>query len=260
MPSLKEIQDAFTQNVLSDDPGIVEHIRGTKKASSELRLAIYSNAYRERLIEALGNDYEMLEKCLGEDNFRGLCTSYIEKYPSTYYSLRWFGRNFPAFLEYSPEQGFHRWEAELAQLEWQFIEAFDSANIDSISEADAAMVPPSAWPTLSLVFHPSVKLLTLWWNTLDIWRAAKKDQQPPQPERLSQQSHCLIWRDGLMTQYRSLEADEATSLSVAIHGDNFSEICSALATELHDQEQVPMRAASFLKGWMAASMLTQLKT
>ena len=260
MLSLKEIQDAFTQHVMTNDQRIVEHVVGTKKASSELRLGIYDNAYRERLIEALANDYEMLEKLIGENNFRLMCTSYIEQYPSTYYSLRWFGKNFPEFLEYSPDKGQHEWEAELAYLEWQFIEAFDSANTETVSEADAAAIPPESWPTLSMEFHPSVKLLNLWWNTLDLWQAAKKDAQPPQPIRLSQQSHCLMWRDKLMTQYRSLEPDEAVALCVAIAGANFTEICSALASELHDQEQVPMKAAGFLKGWLAAGMLTQLKT
>jgi hypothetical protein len=178
MLSLKEIQDAFTQNLMADDQSIVAHVIGTKKASSELRMGIYGNAYRERLIEALANDYEMLEKLLGEDNFRLLCTSYIKQYPSTYYSLRWFGKDFPTFLEYSPEKGQHDWEAELAYLEWQFINAFDSANTETISEADAAAIPPEKWPTLSMVFHPSVKLLNLWWNTLDLWKAAKKDKQP----------------------------------------------------------------------------------
>ena len=138
MLSLKEIQDAFTKNIMADDQSIVEHVIGTKKASNKLRLAIYGNAYRERLIESLCNDYEMMEKLLGEDNFRLICTSYIEKYPSTYYSLRWFGKDFPGFLEYSPEKGNHDWEAELAHLEWQFIEAFDSANIEIVSEVDVA--------------------------------------------------------------------------------------------------------------------------
>ena len=260
MLSLKEIQHAFTKNVMSDDQSITEHVIGTTMGSSELRMGIYGNAYRERLIEALANDYEMLEKLLGEDNFRIICTSYIKKYPSIYYSLRWFGKNFPDFLEYSPEKGHHDWEAEIAHLEWQFINAFDSANIETVTEADAASIPPEAWPTLSMDFHPSVKLLNLWWNTLDLWLAAKKDTQPPQPERLNQQSHCLMWRNNLMTQYRSLEADEAVALSSALAGANFSDICSALASEINDPEQVPMKAASFLKGWLAAGMLTQFKT
>jgi len=260
MLSLKDIQDAFTNNILADDQSIVQHVVGTQKASSEVRLAIYANAYRERLIEALANDYEMLEKLIGEDNFRLMCTSYIDQYPSTYYSLRWFGKDLPEFLEYSPDKGQHDWEAELAQLEWQFIEAFDSENIETVSEANAAAIPPESWPTLSMVFHPSVKMLNLWWNTLDLWQAAKKDTQPPQPTRLSQQSHCLLWRDKLRTQYRSLEPDETVALSAALAGANFTEICTAIATEIDDQELVPMRAASFLKTWLAASMLTQLKT
>jgi hypothetical protein len=69
-----------------------------------------------------------------------------------------------------------------------------------------------------------------------------------------------MWRDELRTQYRSLQADEEVARSAALAGANFTEICSALATELNDQEQTPMKAASYLKGWLAAGMLTQLKT
>ena len=259
MLSLEEIQKAFTQHVMNDDPGIIKHVSGTEKTPSELRLSIYSNAYRERLIETLAHDYEMLEKLLGEEAFRRLSTIYINKHPSHYYSLRWFGENLSQFLGYTPEQGTHDWEAEMAQLEWQFIEAFDAANMNTVTEADAAAIPPDAWPTLSVEFHPSVHMVTLWWNTLDLWQAAKQDQQPPQPTRLSQQSHCLMWRDKLMTQYRSLEADEAIAMSAALGGANFSEICGALAEELQDQEQVPMKAAGFLKGWLGSGMLIQLK-
>ena len=260
MLSLRELQDAFTKNMMADDQAIVEHVVGSKKASSELRIAIYGNAYRERLIETLVNDFEMLEKLLGEDNFRLMATAYIEKHPSTYYSLRWFGKTFPDFLGYSPDKGHHDWEAEVAYLEWQFINAFDSANIEAVTETDAAAIPPESWPTLSMVFHPSVKLLNLWWNSLDLWQAVKKDTQPPNPERLNQQSHCLMWRKNLMTQYRSVQADEAVALSAAIEGANFSEICSALATEIEDPELIPMNAAALLKGWLAAGMLTQLNT
>lgn len=260
MHSLKQIQEAFTQHMMTDNPVIENHVMGTERAPVELRLDIYRNAYRERLIETLSGDFEVLATLIGENAFRRLCKTYIDKYPSTYYTLRWFGKNLPAFLDYSSEEGSHEWEAEMAQFEWTFFDAFDAADDSTVTEQDAALIPPDAWPTLSATFNSSVRIIPLWWNTLDLWQAVKKDKQPPKPVRLTQTSYCLMWRRDLVTQYRSLEADEAVVISTALSGANFSEICGALAGELHDQEQVPMKAAGYLKGWLTSGMLTKLST
>lgn len=259
MLSLKQLQEAFTEHVTTNNNVITDHVTGTKNVPKELRLDIYRNAYRERLIETLASDYEILAKLIGEDAFRRLCTTYIDNYPSSHYSLRWFGRHLSAFLGYSAEKGIHEWEAEMAQFEWTFIDAFDAANTITASEDDAAAIPPDAWPTLSVTFHPSVHILQLWWNTIELWQAAKNDKQPPDPVRLDQYSHCLMWRKDLITQYRTVESDEAAALTAALSGANFSDICGVLAEELHDQEQVPMKVASYLKGWLTEGMLAQLK-
>jgi hypothetical protein len=99
----------------------------------------------------------------------------------------------------------------------------------------------------------------MWWNTLDLWQAAKDDRQPPQPVRLNQNSYCLLWRNNLVTQFRSLESDEVAALSAALAGAKFPDICGALAEEVEEPEQIPMTAAGFLKGWLAAGLLTGLK-
>ena len=210
----------------------------------------------DRLEEALESDYEILKQLLGEEVFSEACMAYIQQYPSRYYSLRWFGRDFPVFLGYQAESGEHHWPAEIAQLEWSFIGAFDAADAVSLTEADAAAIPPEAWPELRMQFHPSVRTLSIWWNTLARWRAAKNAQPIPEPARLPEPAQCLLWRHELMTQYRSMEADEAIAIQSALAGASFSEICGALAEEMQDQEMVPMQAAGFLKTWLAAGMIT----
>lgn len=260
MFSLKQLQDAFAEHMMTENSVINKHVTGTSKVPGDLRLDIYRNAYRERLIETLSSDYEIIEKLIGEEAFRRLCTVYIDNFPSSHYSLRWFGKNLSMFLDYSPDKGSHGWEAEMAHFEWMFIQAFDAANAITVTEQDAAEIPPDKWPTLSVSFHPSVHVIPLWWNTLDLWQAAKDDNQPPDPVRLAQNSHCLMWRKNLVTQYRSLDTDEAVALSAALSGANFSEICGVLAEELLDQEQVPIKAAGYLKGWLASGMLTQLNS
>lgn len=260
MSSLKELQNAFKRNVMSGDETFGKFINSTEAVSSDVRLAIYGNAYYARLEEALESDYGILKQLLGEDVFEEACLAYIHKYPSHYYSLRWFGQDFPEFLGYLPDSGEHHWPAEMAQLEWSFVGAFDAADATLATEADAAMIAPEAWATLTIGFHPSVRTMAIWWNTLARWRAAKNAQTVPEPVRLSEPAQCLLWRHELMTQYRSMEADESVALQAALAGANFPELCGALAEEMQDQEMVPMKAAGFLKAWLAAGMITAFHT
>lgn len=256
---LKALQNAFKQNVLTGDEAFGQYIVSTEAVSSDVRLAIYGNAYYSRLEEALESDYEVLKQLLGEDVFGEACLAYIHKHPSHHYSLRWFGQNFPAFLGYLPDTGEHHWPAEMAQLEWNFVGAFDAADAEAMTEADVAAIPPEAWSNLRMQFHPSVRMFTIWWNTLARWRAAKDSETVAESVRLSEPAQCLLWRNELMTQYRSMEADEAIAFQAALAGASFPEVCGALAEEMQDQEMVPMKAAGFLKAWLAAGMITAFR-
>jgi len=258
MPGLKELQNAFKRNVVNGDEEFGKYINSTGAVSGDVRLAIYGNAYFSRLEEALESDYEILKQLLGEDVFSEACMAYTHKYPSRYYSLRWFGQDFPVFLGYQPASGEHHWPAEMAQLEWCFVGAFDAADAVVATEADAAAIAPEAWAELTVRFHPSVRTMVIWWNTLARWRAAKNAETVPGSVRLPEPAQCLLWRHELMTQYRSMEADEAVALEAALAGESFSGLCGALAEEMQDQEMVPMKAAGFLKTWLAAGMISEL--
>lgn len=258
MPGLKELQSAFKRNLMLGNMDIAEMVDETAKLGRDLRLEIYGNAYRSRLQEALTCDYEILQTLLGEEAFSELSESYIDAHPSRFFSLRWFGEKLPQYLGYDSDTGSHDWRAEMAQLEWSFVNVFDAADVVLATESDAAMILPEAWPLLSVKFHPSVKVLSLWWNTLPRWRAGKEGESVAEPERLSQASACLLWREDLKTRFRSLETLEAVALHAALTGANFSELCGVLANELSDQEQVPMQAAGFLKTWLSAGMITEL--
>ena len=120
MPVLSEIQSEFQRHVLSEHPAIEAHIAGTANHAGDRRLAVYCDAYRARLSEALATDYEVLHTCVGDEDFDTMCRAYIDAHPSTYYSLRWFGQNFPAFLRsrYTENLG------ELADFEWSLVAAF----------------------------------------------------------------------------------------------------------------------------------------
>jgi len=59
----------------------------------------------------------------------------------------------------------------------------------------------------------------------------------------------LIWRQGLETRWRPLDAPAARLLQCALRGETFAELCALAATEVGD-EQAALHAASALRAWI----------
>lgn len=258
MLGLKELQGAFKRHLLEADPAIAEHIVGSGALGEEARLGIYAYAYRARLEEALATDFGGLQGLLGEDAFHELCQAYIDARPSTHFSLRWFGAGLAELLAQAPAYADRPHLAEMAAFEWALTEVFDAANADCADASAAQAVPPQAWPTLRVALHPAVKLLRLEWNTPSLWRAARDATEEAPPLR-QEPGGWLLWRQGLTTRYRSLDEDEAAALELVAGRGDFAELCECLEAWM-PPDQVPMRAASLLKTWLADSMVHRLET
>lgn len=260
MISLQALQAEFKQYLLEDDDKISSHVVTTSNVSNEVRLGLYSNAYYARLAEALENDYQALSVLLGEEAFVSLCHEYTRAYPSTYYTLRFFGQHLDRFLRKHSQYKTQQHLIELAVFEWSFINAFDAADIDAIGESDIAAVPQDAWPALKIILHPSIQCVKHTYNVRAIWSAVKDEKPLPLPEPLSEPDHYLIWRDvsTMKTQYRYLEPDEALALNLVLKGGRFVAICEALTTVIDDQNDIPLRVASLLKTWIVAGLVADL--
>lgn len=257
MKNLQNLQASFKRFLFEQDNGISSHIISTENFNNNTRLAIYGNAYHSRLVEALANDYPAIKFLLGADDFEVLGLAYIKVHPSTFYSLRWFGQHLAQFLANHKIYARQTYLAELADFEWAFVNAFDARDCKVLEIKDAATLPPDAWPTLQIVFHPSVWVVSCSWNCLSIWQAMKNKMRVPKPELLNNKVSYLIWKQGLNTKYRSLEPDEAAALSLVENGANFADLCSALNQQL-ETDETALRAASLLKTWLADDLIIRI--
>ena len=104
---------------------------------------------------SLKANFPILEACLGHEAFEGLAFEYIDKFPSTYRSIRWYGDDFSAFLKENGD-GFL---AELAEFEWKMTLAFDAADEESLKIEQMAAIPPEAWANLRFQAHASLQLM-----------------------------------------------------------------------------------------------------
>src|ERR1700688_4459867 len=89
------------------------------------RLGIYRNAYRVRLIEALGDTYPILHALLGDEVFVALGREFVCAHRSVHRSIRWYGSELSEFLTRCPPYAEQPILAELALLEWTLAEVFD---------------------------------------------------------------------------------------------------------------------------------------
>jgi len=260
MRSLAELQQTFQDSVLNTGAAkSTAWISIGGRADPKLQLSIYSHAYRARLTEVLMNDYPAVRMALGEDRFYRLADDYIRAHPSHYFSLRDFGSHLPGFtgdlISRDADYQDMPWLQELSLFEWTLGQAFDAADTTLFTELEMAAIPPLDWSDLKFRLHPSALRLDLAWNAPEMWRALTADNPVPVTAVHEAASPWLVWREQLVTRFRSLPTDEALALDALRTGGNFTNLCEALATLLLE-EDVPLRAAGLLKGWIRQGLIS----
>ncbi len=249
----RELENYLLGTDPSPNPRLRASLRGGPTLSAEDGLAIYHHAYRARLLETLRGDYPAVHGWLGDQQFDALAGAYIQAQPSRHFSLRWLGAELAEFIDgyLLAEQAAPL--GELARLEWAFGRAFDAPPGEPLSLEQMAALAAEDWPTLQVRLLPCVQWQTCRFNSLALWRALKAQDEFPGSQALAQEQVCLIWRQGLISHYRSLDHSEAQALhGMAVDGWSFAELCEQLH-ELGDN--APLQAATWLRQWLSDGLL-----
>ena len=255
MSALATLQKQFQDSVHHFTPDIDTEIVGTERVDVATRVAIYSNGYRLRILEALASDYPGLKALASDEAFDTLGRIYINSHPSRFFNLRWYGGKLEVFLreEYSEQPAW----GDMAAFEWAMGLAFDAPDAPTVTFEAMAALPPDAWPALTFALHPSVKRLDLVWPVPESWKATNADQPLPLLEQTAEPGHWLLWRRDLAAYFRSIGADEAWAIDAVTAGSNFAEICEGLAQWV-GEDRVALHAASLLRNWVLEQMITRI--
>jgi len=257
MKPLAVIEAQFQDYVLTGNPSIEGEIDGDGAGFLASRLAIYRDAYRLRLIEVLGSDYDVLHAYLGDQPFNTLAGEYVAAHPSKFRNVRWFGGRMADFLDATPRYANHAELGELARFEWSLGLAFDSADEAPVRFEDVAAVPPEAWADLRFRPHPSLLRMDLRTNAVAIWKAIGDAADPPPAETFAKPVAWAIWRKQHSPFFRSLEHDEAWALGALLVQASFGEICAGLC-EWVAEDAAAARAAGLLRGWVEEGWIAEL--
>lgn len=237
MSRLQTIQADFQACVLADGQGGGE------------RMAIYRNAYRSRLRDALCEAYDKTWSYAGDELFIELADSYRAAHPSTFRNLRRFGDGFAAHVAHHLAE--HPAVAELAAFEWALGIAFDAPDARPVSQEDLKDVPFEAWPALVFAFHPSLQIVEMGHNSVALWQALDAGVEPPDMTASPAPVCWAVWRRDNQPHFRSLDDFEARVLREVGSGQSFGDVCARAASD----DDAMLRMAACLQNWLAQAML-----
>lgn len=256
--TLPDLQTRFHRFVVAGDDTFRHDVVDDGRVDVDVRLAVYYDGYRLRLIEALETDFVALKTVLGDEKFDDLARAYIDAHTSDHFSLRHFGRHLPGFLS-----GHEPWKdepllADIATFEWAMTHAFDAEDAPLATVSDMAAVAPEDWPGLTFRLHPSVQRIDIRWNAPALWSAAKNGEPLPSPEQSPWPVGWVVWRQDLQVYFRSLSVDQTWMLDALRDGKSFADICEGL-TEWIDAQNVALHAAGLLKQWLEDGMINEIR-
>jgi Putative DNA-binding domain len=253
--SLAELQRRMQDSILKRNTNTLPHVKQTPRDTPEVMFGVYQNAYRLRLVEILGNDHPRLKCFMGDEDFARMGGAYVDAHPSDQPNARWFSRHLPEFLAKAWPWSRKPELSDLAILEKSLNDAFDAPEAPFLTQTGLAALDPGRFGDAVFAIHPSARRFTVKTNVTSIWSSMKCDVRHPLAEKLKEPMEILVWRQGSSARFRMLGAEEAMALDEAGRGVPFGVLCEMIAV-MDDPDSAALRAASYLRGWIEAEIIS----
>jgi hypothetical protein len=226
---------------------------------SSSRLEIYIDAYFERLLECLGQEFQATRAALGDENFNAVAFGYLRREPSRSYTLNELGATFPSYLSETrlheraaPVDAARSWGefiVELAAFERVLRDVFDgpgSENIETMEFSHLAAQLADSAGQLRLLPAPSLRLVQFDHHVHRFWQDWKDSGAvvvpPPAPAYLA------ISRRDFAVQRHELSALQFELLARLLEGQSLSDAIEATAVQSGALESL---LADSLQAWFA---------
>lgn len=255
MRQLRDLQRAFFGAITrahEDDVRALEladEIREHGALGALDRIDVYAGMYCARLVEALAEDYPRVAATLGPDAFADVAHRYVERHRSTHPSLRWFGREFGAFLSTDGGARHPSYIAALAHLEWARLEVFDAADAEALEIDDLRRFAAEEWATIRFETHPAVTIVQVQWPVHRVWAG-----EAVPADWLPQETWLRVWRQGDQVFQAPMDAAERIAFDHLRRRDDFGALCAGLA-EIAAADDAPRVAGALVLRWVQDGIL-----
>jgi hypothetical protein len=206
---------------------------GNDRLSPAEQLDVYREQYLLRHLDVLREDFLTLEHALGDTRFETLAKAYLKALPSRSFSLRDLGVDLPRFVAETAPWSEDPLLADLARLEWAFVDAFDAPDAPPLDLATVTAVPEDAWPSARLVLQPSVQRLALRYPAHEA-RLAVRSGEPSAAEAMKRPpptpTYVVLFRGAERLQCLAIDPDAYALLDELARGTALGDACERVAT------------------------------
>ncbi len=230
MPSLHELQRAFTGALLFDETADIEpHVlaNGVEPAA---RLRIYRNNTRENFLATLRAAYPVLERLVGAAYFRQVALGYLQRFPSPSGDLQHVGERLATYLERRFAASEYAYFIDVARLEWAYQEVLVAAEHAPLDLGRLQGIEPADYANLRFALHPAVRLVESSFPVLTIWTANQADGASEEVIDLRQGGErVLVQRTRDAVELTRLPQPDSAFLSAVAAGDTLIRAAEAAA-------------------------------
>lgn len=241
-PNFEAYNERYTEPASSQIQWIE---RGTVSAVD--RLDVYAEGYFSRVVECLAKDFPKTQLAVGERCFSVLVSQYLKAHPSQVSSIDEIGSQFAAFISSWPNLPF-AWISDLANLEWQQIEAFYAIEPPPTPNWHSEL-NLSSLEGLRFQIHPSVSFVASNWNLPKIIESLSLRHSSHKQENFSSPSYLIIYRHQDFYHWDAVSRPIFDVLKNLKSGLNLAE-----ATEHLSEESAPALSRAF-SDWVEKSIL-----
>lgn len=212
-------------------------------------LAIYNNAYHQRLVEVSSALFPVLFNTLGRELYTKLWLAYMAAHPPRNGPIHRIGEHLAAFIREHPSFRTLPALGDIAQLEILLGYLFDQVDETPYTLEALQALPQEDWPAMrwragqDWALMSSCFDLERYWQQMQIYRDAEGEPgstefgigalPPNEDETLP---NYLVFRQAQRMQFQRIRPEFAVFLGGVQEGLPFAELCVQLADHFPDQD------------------------
>lgn len=232
-------------------------VRPSKSMTSAERIGVYHGMYLMRMEEALEADFPVIRYHIGDHQFSHLVRDYVQRYPSTSYTLNRLGDHLPQFFLDQPEWPQAAFLHDLSRLELAMTEVFDEVETEVLGAEELESVPPEKWEQARLQPISALRVVAFKYSVIPHLKAYHDDTPTPSPRRRA--SWVAIYRRDYSVLRLELSRAEHDLLSDLVGGVPLGE---ALATAAAAQKSARQQQKIFgwFRTWISEGLFSGIVT
>lgn len=210
-----------------------------------MRLAVYANAYKIRLIEATEVDYLALKHHLGEEAYNKAVEAFVLARPSGLWDLNRYPISFADFIESHTDDGFAH---AITRLEATITDVYWMPESTPLAPDYLSSQPPEQFAEVVLRQRDASELLEFAYPVNSYLIAFRGEENPKAPP--SQKTYLYIYRHNDKVMREELSQAEYLLLQLLFDGKPLGAALEELTTRRPDlAEPVGAKLSGWFQRW-----------